>query len=145
MPDEQGRGGRWGSHGPPQRQKVHMVPLGGFAPRWLFAPDSLPQRVTIGQTCGMHSRTCSKWPSRVRFREAWLAQESLARSRTPLGLRPYCTSKGDNHSEAWGSLRTAKCSWGRIWSQFFPSVSMAFLSICLKVLLNLSTSPSCLT
>ena len=44
--------------------------------------------------------------------------------------------------EAWGTLRTAKRTWGRSWSQFFPSVSMAFFSICFSVLLNLSTSPS---
>ena len=44
------------------------------------------------------------------------------------------------HVEAWGILRTAKRKRGRSWSQFLPSVSMAFLSICLSVLMNCSTS-----
>ena len=54
----------------------------------------------------------------------------------------HIISKGEKPMEAWGTLWTANRTWGRSWSQFFQSVSMAFFSICFSILLNRSINPS---
>ena len=98
--------------------------------------------LTRGQRAAIRSRSPSTCSIIVLWGEGCCSHASLARSRSPWGLRPYSNLNGEKPVDAWGTSQIENIRNGRSWSQLIPSISITFLNMHFNVWLNLSTRPS---